>query len=311
MEQLETVETNKITSLANAAINSLDDITKAGGAWMAKKYPQGGGVKYTESTDYNKQSSLNAYHQYQTNIVSSELFYDPLAPSPKPGMVSSTKTNFSNRSSVSQSVTYNQSETTTQSFNWSVTESLKLGVKSSVKAGVPLVAEVTTELSVNIDTSSTQGATSTKTQTWSVSQPIICPANSQVTARLNVSTATYDIPWTAETILEGYVAIWFNKRFIMDGHVGDHQLYFYPIGSVIKDCIANNIIGTNGYTKLDSYTIIASSRGLFFGGQGTEMTVTIEETPLKSDHTIDEEIIRNEYQIHLDNTGKALLLAGE
>lgn len=309
MEQLETVETNNITGLANTAINSLEAITYAWGQWMSQKYPQGGGVKYTESTKFSNQSSLNNYLQYQTNVVKSELIYDPLAPSPKPGMVSSTKTNFSNKSSVPQTVTYIQSETTTQSFNWSVTEALKLGVKTSVKAGVPLVAEVTTEVSVNLDTSSTQGATSTKSQSWSVTQPIVCPANRYITARLNISTATYDIPWTAQTYLNGYVAIWFNKRFIMGNKGSDHQLYFFPIGAVIKDCIDFNIIGTNGYTKLVGWQdIIATSRGIFFGGQGTDMTVSIEEIPLKNDHTIDEEKNSNDYTIHFTKEGNELLI---
>lgn len=311
MEQAAILEISNVTDLANPATYSLEEITSAWGRWMATQYPSGNGVKYTESTNFAKQSSLNDYHQYQTNVIESELIYDPLAPSPKPGMVSSAKTNFSNKSSVPQTVTYNQSETTTQSFNWSVTEAVKLGVKTSVKAGVPLVAEVTTEVSFNLDTSSTQGATTTKSQTWSVSHPIICPANSYVSARLNVSTATYDIPWTAQTYLNGYVAIWFNKRFIMGTKDSAHQLYFVPIGSVIQNCIDYNIIATKGYTRVGWYDMIATSRGIFFGGQGTDMTITIEETRLKNDQTIDEEQHRNDYSIRFPKDGNEFLIAAE
>lgn len=305
---IETVETINSRSSAYAATYSLQEVTDAWGRWMSQKYPNGGGVKYTESTNFSKQSSLDNYHQYQTNVVKSELIYDPLAPSPMPGMVSTAKTNFSNKSSLPQTVTYNQSETTTQSFSWSVTEALKLGIKTSVKAGLPAVCEVTTEGSVNIETSSTQTTTNTKTQTWSVTQPIVCSPNSYITARLNISTATYNIPWTAQTYLHGYVAIWFKKRFFMDNRTSDHYLYFFPIGSVIVDCVQNNLISTNGYMKIGAYDIIANSKGIFFGGQGTEMNIAIEETPLKSDHSFDETKNSNDYKIPFTKEGDQLLI---
>lgn len=294
---------------ATLAIKSLEEITKAWGDWMSKKYPKGGGVKYTESTHYSKQSSLNDYHRYQTNVDSSELSYDPFAPNPKPGSISSIKTNFNNDASLQQSLTYKQSASTTQSFNWSVTEALKLGLKVSVKAGVPLVAEVTSEFSTELNLSSTQGASSTESQSWEVMQPVLCPPHSHVTAQLIVNTAQYDIKWTADTLLDGYVAIWFKNRFFMDGRSTDHHLYFFRIGSVINDCVKNNIIDTRGYKKVSGWNAIATSNGVFYGGQGTEMTVNVHETPLKSDNTIDETKSSSEYGILLDKSGENILVS--
>ncbi len=226
----------------------------------------------------------------------------PQAPSPKPGSVSSVKSHFKNDSSVQQSITYKQSETTTQSFNWSVSEKLAIGLEVSVKAGLPAVAEVTTKFSTNLELSSTQGASDTKSQSWEVSQQVLCPPYSNITAQLNVHTAEYDISWTAETKLKGYVAIWFKNRFYKPGFDSDHHLYFIPIGKVIDDCIKNNIISTNGYKKVSSSTIMASSRGKFYGGQGTDLVVDIKETSLNKDMSIIENMDHIEYSIPIDES---------
>lgn len=259
------------------ASKTLQQITDAWGQWMNTKY-NGGGIWYTESTNYNSQSSLGAYHQYQTSATYQSTIYDPYAPSPIPGTASSVLTSYNNDSSIAQSYTYQQSMTTTQSFTWSITESLSVGVSVTATVGVPAVAQVGTTVTTSFSLSSTQGSTTTNQQQWSVSQPIIAPAYSHIEAKMVVTTQQYDIKWQATCMLSGYVAIWFNDKVCLNPN-DPHWLWFIPIDQVFRDCINNNIIDTSGYQIVNG-GVLAYSSGVFTGGQGVGVSINVHQSPL-------------------------------
>lgn len=271
---------------------SLQEITDAWGKWMDKKY-NGGGVNYTASTDYQEHSSLNDYHKHEVRVEGTELSYDPYAPSPKPGFVSSASTSYENDSSVEQEVTFKQSVSTSQTFSWSVTEELDIGLSVEVKAGLPAVAQVTTTMSAEFDLSSTQGDSKTDTQEWSVDQPIRTPAHTHINAKMLVNTEEYDIKWGAKTTLKGYVAIWFNNKVSLHNNRGAHHLWFINIGNVFRNCRDNKIIDIKGY-EIVGNKVIANSYGVFKGGQGVGIDVKVTEKPLTKGAT------SRDYTIHLD-----------
>lgn len=260
--------------------NSLQQITDAWGNWMAAKLPFSGGMRFTESTNYGNQSDLDNYHQYQTNATVQSMTYDPAGPPPIPGSESSITTSYNNDSTVPQSYTYDQSLETQQTFTWSITEALSVGIEISATEGVPSVAQVGQKVTTNISFSSTQGASFNKTEKWAVSMPIVAPPESHIDALMVVTTAQYDIQWTAVCLLDGSVAIWFNNKVALNP--GDyHWLWFIPIEQVFSDCQQYNIIDTTGY-QVVAGGVLATSTGTFTGGQGVGVAIQVKQTPISS-----------------------------
>ncbi|CAN5279440.1 hypothetical protein BH09BAC4_BH09BAC4_33720 [soil metagenome] len=282
--------------------NSLQNITDAWGNWMNAQL-NGGGVKFTESTNYGAQSSLANYHQYQTSATYQSLNYDTSNYNPVSGSISSTVSSFNNNSSVQDSQAYAQSVTTTQQFAWSITESLQVGVQVSATEGVPSVASATEQVSVNLTLSSTQSETTTNSQSWSINTTINVPAESVVDATLVVTTNQYDIPWTATCLLSGSVAIWFNNKVDLNHNNDYHWLWFVDIGSVFADCINNNIIDTTGY-QLVNGGVQAMASGTFSGSQGTSSNVNVVQKPLPPSNAT-----TTTYSIPVSNNGSLLRMA--
>ncbi|MFF4606449.1 ETX/MTX2 family pore-forming toxin [Streptomyces sp. NPDC001339] len=267
-------------SKRKAAARSLQEITDEWGKWMAReRFPRSNGCRFTASTDYGKQSALGDYHKYQVRAKYSGITYDPNAPSPIPGQVSSVTTNYRNGSSVEQQITYKQSKTTEQDLRISVTESLKIGVSMEVSAEIPAVAKVTETTSIEASLSSTQEFTHKETQNWSVDLPIKIPAKSVVEASLVIGTQKYDIDWTATVNMSGAVAIWFNDKVDLN-HDGDyHWLWFVPIEEVFRDCRTHSIVDTTGY-EITPDGVDAFASGKFGGGQGVSLNVNVVQKDL-------------------------------
>lgn len=272
--------TSRSAPQKKAADRSLQEITDEWGKWVAReRFPGSNGCRFTASTDYGKRSELGDYHRYQVRAKYSGITYDPSAPSPVPGQVSSVTTNYRNGSAVEQLVTYKQSKTTEQDLRISVTESLKIGVSMEVSAEIPAVAKVTETTSIEADLSSTQEFTHKETQNWSVDLPLKIPAKSIIEASLVIGTQKYDIDWTATVSMAGHVAIWFNDKVDLN-HDGDyHWLWFVPIAEVFRDCRTHSIVGTTGY-EITADGVDTFASGTFGGGQGVSLNVNVVQKGL-------------------------------
>jgi hypothetical protein len=253
-------------------LNSLPQITDAWGAWFSGK--NGTSCRFTASTNYGSQKDLDKYTQYQTTALIQNIVYDSNSPPIADSVVASTLW-YDNDTTLQQSETFQETQTSTQSFTWSITEALSIGIEISATEGVPTVASSSQKLTVTLSLSSTQGATSTNTQTWQVNTPIQVPPNSSVKADMVISMQSYNVNFTASVLLKGYVAIWNNDK------VNGHWLWFHPIESVFEDCINNNIIDTTGYSIVAG-GVMTQSTGMFTGSQGISVGVTAKQYPLRS-----------------------------
>ncbi|MFI1962859.1 cytotoxin leucocidin [Streptomyces pathocidini] len=263
------------------APRSLQEITDAWGRWMAQsQFPQSGGCRWTESTDYGRKSELRNYHRHQVATDYTGIAYDAGAPSPVPGEVTSVVTNYRNGTDLEQMVTYRQGLTTQQTFRISVTESLSIGVTTTVEATIPAVASVGSSTTIQTNLSATQEFTHSTSQNWNVDLPLRIPPLSMVEAALVVGTQQYDIDWTARVALTGRVAVWFNNKVDLN-HDGDlHWLWFPQIQDVFNAVRANGLIDLHGYEIFDG-GVNARAAGTFSGGQGVSISVNTEQTPLK------------------------------
>jgi hypothetical protein len=253
----------------------LQEITDAWGLWMVKKY-KGGSLRFTESTNYAKQSSLDQYRDRQVEVFPYEPDYD--IREPKPGLAaSSDTTELTNSTSVYQTLTYQESFATTQSATWTITDQLQIGVAVNCQAFPPWnYTRMAVDL-VSVPLSAQQVVTKSETQAWKVVQAIECPPHSRTEAKISVETAEYKTAWTEETHMDGRVAIWFKNKVVVRPGAGEHYLWFIPIEEVINDCRQNYIIDVTGYEVDPFEGIRALARGTFVGHRGVRSNVELHE----------------------------------
>ena len=178
---------------------------------------------------------------------------------------------FVNDTDIEQSNTFTRDESTTASFTWSLTEGIKVGLKASGEVGLPLVAKGKVEASVEVDFSSTQSWTDSETQRWSVSQPVKVPPHKKVTAVLAIEQKKYDIDFTSNLVIGGWVAIWNNDKIDLGN--GKHWLYFFPVSRVLIDK------PHPGYVVRGN-EVVFKAKGKFTGMQGVGSRVKLTQYPL-------------------------------
>ena len=262
-------------------MNSLQSITDAWGKWIAKK--KGTSCRFTASTNYSSQSDLDDYHQYECKVTPLAIVYD--GTSPPVGMSDvAYELWYDNSTDVRQSENFQYSSTTEQSFTWSITEALSIGVKISVTEGEPDVASSTQEVSVKLDLSSTQGASSLQAQTWIADTPVQVPAQSSLKCDMLINSQSYDIDFTQSAVIKGDVAIWFADKVAWNNNDDKHWLWFIPIQQVFNDVIANDLANTSGYSVV-SGGVQATAKGVFRGSQGVSVNVATTQYPLRTSAT--------------------------
>lgn len=253
-------------------MQDIQKITDAWGNWFAVNHNTA--CDFTASTNYSAQSLLDSYHENQVVATLQALNYDTNG-SVVNGADYAYELWYDNGTDLQQSEQFIETKTTQQAFTWSLTEALEVGVTLSEEVGVPTVAKTSATVSVKLNLSSTQTTSTSNTQTWQVNTPVQVPAQKSVKADMVINTASYQVNYTAETLLSGYVAVWCRDQ--VDGH----YLWFYPIGWVFTDVINNKLADASGYT-LGSGGVIATARGTFTGGQGLSVGVVTKQYPLRS-----------------------------
>lgn len=254
----------------------LQKITDAWGDWKAKQYKTK--RRYTESTNYKKQSSLDQYRQYECTVAVQDIQYDSNRP-PTPGADVAYSLWYDNATSLEQTQLFRYTAESRQTFAWSITESLAVGVEVSATASIPEVASATTKVSVDLSLSSTQGASWEETKAWEVKNPVHIAPKTSLKVDLLINTQSYDIPFTQSALLAGHVAIWFEDKVVL--HDKPHWLYFIPIQTVFSDCRNYNIVSVDGY-RITGNGVLATARGKLSGKQGISVGVTATEYPLRT-----------------------------
>ena len=250
-------------------LSSLSDfqaICNDWGNWFSKKH----GTTCRWVKLHAEGWGMDKYQQYKINVRYGKTVFGTQKPLDTPGFVYNQT--FTNDTSVEQSNTFTRKESTTATFTWSLTEGINTGHRVTGRIGLPLVAEVKDEASTEINFSSTQSKTETITQTWSVSQPVRVPPQTKVDAVLDIEQKKYDIDFTSDIIIGGWVAIWNNDKISLGN--GKHWLYFFPVSKVLHDK------PHRGYAVRGN-KVVFKARGNFTGVQGVNSRVKLSQTPLE------------------------------
>lgn len=118
---------------------------------------------------------------------------------------------FCNETDSSDVQAFSETISETASFSFSFTEGLKVGAKTTVTTKIPFVAEGKVELSAEGSFSSTQTDTTTKSQSFTVSQTINVPAHKRVVTTARVDVVQYKGNLTAKVRVNGRISINFGS----------------------------------------------------------------------------------------------------
>ena len=270
-----------------ADLSDLQGITDAWGKWFSESH--GTSCRFTASTNYDDQSDLAAYHRYQVGVTVTKVEFDP-QPQPinlPPIVVEGW---YDNATDVAQQDKFIEAAKTTQSFTWAVTRGIKLGIEVSAEVGAPNVAKASTKITSEVSVSRTESNTTSNEQSWAVENPFNIPPRSSMQMQLIVNQEKYNVPFTMDLFLRGWVAVWSNDKITFGNE--SHWLYFWSLWDVIKDCaehgladvsafspnIDRNPIGVETLQRTDA---IFQASGLFTGLQGVSYIVRARQYPLR------------------------------
>jgi len=186
----------------------------------------------------------------------------------KPGYV--YKQNFHNGGSLPIKGIVHKTKSVTSTFAWSVTESLKVGAEVSIDVGVPEVVSGNLKLTTELNLASTQGKSTTTTDTFKVSQEIVIPPKKRVQATITITETEVEVPWSATMYVTGDEAIWLEEK------CRNHWLWFPPVARLAR--YSNKL--KRGETPY-GFGLTYESKGVFKAVRAIKATVHTMEYPFK------------------------------
>ena len=124
------------------------------------------------------------------------------------------------------------------------------------------------------DISSTQEQQELKEKKWGLEQQLAVPANTKILALFTITQKKYDVQFTADVIITGYVAIWNKDRIDVNvpGGPDKHWLWFIPITNVFLER------PTAGFV-VQGDAVVFKTRGIFKGLEGIKSQIPLKEYP--------------------------------
>jgi len=117
---------------------------------------------------------------------------------------------------------------------------------------------------------STQGKTTTTTDTFKVSQEIIIPPKTRVQAIITITETEVEVPWSATMYVTGYEAVWLEEK------CRNHWLWFPPVSRLAH--YSNKL--KRGETPY-GFGLIYNAKGIFKAVRAIRATVHTKEFPYK------------------------------
>lgn len=265
-------------------MTDLPNIIWAWGSYVARSH--GTGCHFTQALDYSQASELDggdgggSYHRYQCAATIGNLQFDVGQAFPTTGSFAASDIWYDNDTSVPQNITFSAATSTQQTYTLSVTEAISLGVEVTATAGVQGVASASSKVSMTVSVSSTQSTSHVETHNWSVSLPVIIPAQKSNHCVAVIDKRDFSIPWSADCRISGCVAVWFDDWIDINGGNDVHHLWFVPVGHVLATVIANNLYDTTGF-RADGNDVLATVGGTLTGSEGVGINARPHEQPLR------------------------------
>ncbi|XP_033645933.1 uncharacterized protein LOC117305223 [Asterias rubens] len=204
------------------------------------------------------------YHKYCIDVRVENVRYNAVTSDvKKPGFI--YKEWFHNGLTTELKHTFKKQTEFSDTYTWSVTDTIEIGEKISFSLGVPGEFGVSVDSSATFTASNTESQTKTKTETFSSEVGITVQPNTSVKAIFTVNEREMDVPWEADVIIGGYIAIWFEEKY------NGHWLWFHPITA----------LSNKDFKIRNGSELWFHNKGKFNGVHGIDSNVRIEEYPLQ------------------------------
>jgi len=211
---------------------------------------------------------MDQYQQYKIGVNVSNVVYSPQYKQVDlPGFHFTQW--YDNGSTVEQNSQFERTTSTQDTFKWSITEGLTIGLETTVTAGVPNVATASEKITTTLSLSSTQETTKTTTKSWTGRQDIKVPPKKSVVVEWSIAEKEWDIDWTCDVRVTGYLAIWNEDK--VDGH----WLWFFPISQIFMD-------KPNSKFQVVGGDVLYKAKGTFTGVAGVSSNIVLKEYDLRA-----------------------------
>ncbi|XP_029828388.2 uncharacterized protein LOC115313528 [Ixodes scapularis] len=164
------------------------------------------------------------------------------------------------------SVNVQHIKTVSSFLSWEIENSIRTGLGFSLFLDLPKkLGDAGFEISTAIDSKSERAGTEIKTTEVTMKESFSVAGQTEVTAIWKMTDGTMNVPWTAKFILEGFIAVCYEKKY------KGRELWFYSIAYLDHPKL----------TRVSKYVVKYEGKGLFNGVSSSDLAVQSEEKSLK------------------------------
>jgi hypothetical protein len=250
-------------------MSSVDDLRttiRNWGNWFATQHNTS--CKWTDL--YAENPDMKQYQDMRLNVTVGPAILNLTPTSEIPSATFEDERNNNTDTEITSTFSFN--EETTSTFSWSLTESVDVGVRAGITAPSP-AGFITGEVSVNLSLSSTQQQEDQTTRYWSREEQVPVPPRSLIKAKMVIMQAQYDMEFTSDVTLTGYVAVWLKDKRDVYNPTGNNflWLWFIPVGTVFS---AQPV---PGFTVVSNSEVRFQAKGRFKGVQGYKCVIDFQQ----------------------------------
>uniref|UniRef100_V5I1M5 Putative salivary secreted peptide n=1 Tax=Ixodes ricinus TaxID=34613 RepID=V5I1M5_IXORI len=178
--------------------------------------------------------NLEKYGQYKVTVTAEALKYGEAKISSMTPNVVYTQWAHNGQPSSAQQVSVKRSTEREKSATWQTQTAFRSSFDLNATAKIPVVTNFQTQVESALDLKAARGGHHSETEAFTVREVINVPPMKSVKIEWIITDVVQEIPWTAEVIASGWIALWYENK------VDNHWMWFYPVSS-LRDPLLKNI----------------------------------------------------------------------
>uniref|UniRef100_A0A4D5S475 Putative salivary secreted cytotoxin n=1 Tax=Ixodes scapularis TaxID=6945 RepID=A0A4D5S475_IXOSC len=180
------------------------------------------------------QENLEKYGQYKVSVTAEAVKYGAAKIASMTPNVAYTQWAHNGQPSSAQQVSVKRRTQRVKSATWQTQTAFSSSFNLKAAAKISAVTNFQTQVQAALDLKTARGGPHSETEEFTVHEVVNVPPMKSVKIEWIIPDVVQDIPWTAEVIASGWVALWFENK------VDNPWMWFYPVSS-LRDPLLRNI----------------------------------------------------------------------